>query len=158
MKPRIENSAERKMVGKRLLMSFADYKISELWRSFVPRLDEIANRTSGEMISMAIYEPGHFAEFDPMRKFEKWAAVEVSDFGEIPAGMETFILLSGRYAVFDYHGSNMDNTIYQHIFGTWLPNSEYVLDDRPHFEILGERYKNNDPNSEEQIWIPIKLK
>jgi AraC family transcriptional regulator len=40
-----------------------------------------------------------------------------------------------------------------------LPLSkEYELDDRPHFEILGDKYKNNDPNSEEEIWIPIKLK
>ena len=24
-----------------------------------------------------------------------------------------------------------------------------------HFEVLGKNYKNNDPNSEEEIWIPI---
>jgi AraC family transcriptional regulator len=47
---------------------------------------------------------------------------------------------------------------FQYIFGTWLPNSEYVLDNRPHFEILGEKYKNDDPTSEEEIWIPIKAK
>lgn len=29
----------------------------------------------------------------------------------------------------------------------WLPNSDYLLDDRPHFELLGDKYKNNDPNS-----------
>ncbi len=39
-----------------------------------------------------------------------------------------------------------------------LPNSEYELENRPHFEVLGEKYKNNDPNSEEEIWIPIKKK
>jgi AraC family transcriptional regulator len=39
-----------------------------------------------------------------------------------------------------------------------LPNSNYHLDDRPHFEILGEKYKNADPGSEEEIWIPIKAK
>jgi AraC family transcriptional regulator len=31
----------------------------------------------------------------------------------------------------------------------------FEVDDRPHFEILGIRYRNNDPNSEEEIWIPI---
>lgn len=41
---------------------------------------------------------------------------------------------------------------------TWLPASDYNLDNRPHFEVLGEKYKNNDPTSEEEIWIPIKLK
>jgi AraC family transcriptional regulator len=39
-----------------------------------------------------------------------------------------------------------------------LPNSAYALDDRAHFEVLGEKYKNNDPSSEEEIWIPIKVK
>ena len=46
----------------------------------------------------------------------------------------------------------------QHIFTRWLPESNYRLDNRPHFEVLGERYKNNDPNSEEEVWIPIKQK
>jgi AraC family transcriptional regulator len=47
---------------------------------------------------------------------------------------------------------------FQYIFGTWLPDSEYLIDNRPHFEILGEKYKNEDPTSEEEIWIPIKPK
>jgi AraC family transcriptional regulator len=41
---------------------------------------------------------------------------------------------------------------------TWLPSSDYVLDNRPHFEILGEKYKINDPESEEKIWIPVRKK
>jgi hypothetical protein len=28
----------------------------------------------------------------------------------------------------------------------------------PHFEVLGDKYKNNDPSSEEEVWIPIKPK
>ena len=48
--------------------------------------------------------------------------------------------------------------IFQYIFGTWLPTSIYTIDNLPHFEILGKKYKNNDPTSEEEIWIPIKLK
>ena len=72
--------------------------------------------------------------------------------------MQTLILEEGTYAVFDYKGSGNDNRIFEYIFGTWLPQSEYELDKRPHFEVLGEKYKNNDPDSEEEIWIPIKLK
>jgi AraC family transcriptional regulator len=67
-------------------------------------------------------------------------------------------LTGGLYAVFDYKGLSTDNSIFQFIFGTWLPSSEYDLDDRPHFEVLGNKYKNNDPTSEEEIWIPIKMK
>ena len=72
--------------------------------------------------------------------------------------MKTFTLSGGVYAVFLYKGLNTDNQIFQYIYGTWLPNSKYVLDNRPHFETLGEKYKNNDLNSEEEIWVPVKLK
>lgn len=44
------------------------------------------------------------------------------------------------------------------IFQEWLPNSEYKLDGREHFEIMGEKYKNDLPASEEEVWIPIKSK
>ncbi|MBL7922291.1 MAG: GyrI-like domain-containing protein [Bacteroidia bacterium] len=72
--------------------------------------------------------------------------------------METFLLAGGLYALFDYKGSSGDPSIFQYIFGTWFPSSEYFLDDRPHFELLGDKYKNNDPTSEEEIWVPIKPK
>jgi AraC family transcriptional regulator len=72
--------------------------------------------------------------------------------------METFTLTGGLYAVFDYKGSSNDPGIFQYIFGIWIPESNYLLDDRPHFEVLGEKYKNADPNSEEEIWIPIQQK
>ena len=70
--------------------------------------------------------------------------------------MESFLLKKGLYAVFNYKGLSSDNSIFQYIFSKWIPESNYLLDDRPHFEILGVKYKNNDPNSEEEIWIPIK--
>ncbi len=139
-------------------MSFANYKISELWRSFTPGRSEIANQLSGDSISVAVYSPTHFADFKPTNEFERWAAVEVSDFSNVPTGMETVILPGGMYAVFDYKGLNTDNSIYHYIFGIWLPGSDYMLDNRPHFEILGDKYKNNDPASEEEIWIPIRSK
>jgi predicted transcriptional regulator YdeE len=47
------------------------------------------------------------------------------------------------------------DTIQNYIYTEWLPASNYELDNRPQFEILGVKYKTNDPNSEEEIWIPI---
>jgi AraC family transcriptional regulator len=158
MIPRIENLKEKKLVGKRLTMSLADNKTGELWQSFIPRRKEITNNLTNDFISMTVYKPTHFADFKPTNEFEKWATVEVSNFDSIPNNMETLILTGGLYAVFDYKDSSNDLSIFQYIFGTWLPNSDYLLDDRPHFEILGEKYKNADTNSEEEIWIPIRQK
>ncbi len=154
--PRIETINEKKLVGKRLTMSFANYKTGELWKSFMPRRNEITNNLTGDLISIVVYKPKYFADFKPTNEFEKWATVEVADFDNVPNEMDTFVLPSGLYAVFDYKGSSADNSIFKHILGMWLPSSDYVLDDRPHFEVLGNKYKNNDPTSEEEIWIPIK--
>ena len=158
MNPRIETLKEKKIVGLRLVMSLAHNRTAELWQSFMPRRREISYGLTKDLISMQVYKPKHFADFNPTSEFEKWATVEVSDFNKVPIGMETYVLPGGLYAVFDYKGMNTDNSIFQHIFGNWLPGSDFELDDRPHFEVLGDKYKNNDPNSEEEIWIPIKSK
>ncbi len=138
-------------------MSLSNSKTGELWRSFMPRRREIRIKLTSELISMQVYgqspDPGNLKH-----EFEKWAAIEVSDFETVPDGMETFVLTDGLYAVFQYRGSSADTRIFQYIFGDWLPNSDYLSDNRPHFEILGDKYKNEDPNSEEEIWIPIRPK
>ncbi|HKL02372.1 MAG TPA: GyrI-like domain-containing protein, partial [Cryomorphaceae bacterium] len=139
-------------------MSMTNNKTPQLWGSFAPKIKDIPNRLTTDRISMQVYDALYFENFNPNNEFEKWATVEVEDFNEIPAEMETFALSGGEYAVFDYKGLSTDNSIFQYIFATWLPKSEYRLDNRPHFEILGERYQNNNPNSEEEIWIPIKEK
>ena len=156
MTPRIETLPEKKLVGQRMRMTLASNKTGELWRNFMPRRREIKSVTSN-LFSMQVYnQPMDVGNFN--QEFEKWAAIEVIDFDTIPAGMESFELPGGLYAVFFYRGLSTDTKIFQYIFGSWLPGSNYLLDNRPHFEILGERYKNNDPNSEEEIWIPIKPK
>ncbi|WP_394747720.1 GyrI-like domain-containing protein [Spongiimicrobium salis] len=156
MQPRIEQLQQKKLVGKRLSMSLVHNRTAELWAGFGPRIKEIGNRLSTDKISMQVYDKLYYSHFNPTTAFEKWATVEVADFEAIPEGLEPFELMAGPYAVFDYKGSSSDPSIFQYIFNTWLPNSGYTLDDRPHFEVLGDTYKNNDPQSEEEIWIPIK--
>lgn len=159
MSPRIELIDEKKLVGKRMTMSYANYSIGTLWSSFMPGRSSITNKLSGDLISLVIYSPTHFADFKPTNQFERWATVEVRSFESVPQEMETYILPSGLYAVFHYVGSSTGiSNFYQNIFNEWLPNSAYELDDRAHFEVLGDKYKNNDPLSEEDIWIPVKAK
>lgn len=155
--PRIETLSPKKLIGKRLTMTYANNRTSELWRSFIPHRKEIKNVLGSDLISMQVYDSSfNFSQFDFHAEFDKWASVEVSDFKTIDEGMESFVLEGGLYAVFEYKGSSVDSSIFEYIFGTWIPNSEYQLDHRPHFEVLGERYKSLDPDSEEEIWIPVK--
>ncbi|MEW5675126.1 GyrI-like domain-containing protein [Flavobacterium enshiense] len=158
MQPRIEITPERKLIGKQITLSISDNKTGELWRSFMLRRNEIKNTVGSNLYSLQRYDDLYFSHFNPNTTFEKWAAVEVSDFKTIPVDMQTLILNKGTYAVFNYKGSSNDNSIFQYIFATWLPDSGYEVDNRLHFEILGPNYKNNDATSEEEIWIPIKTK
>ena len=156
---RIETINEKKLVGKRMTMCYADYRIGELWGSFMPRRKEITNTLTNDLISLVVYAPNHFIDFKPTNEFERWATVEVENFNKVPDEMETYNLSSGLYAVFNYKGmSSGASAFFQYIYTEWVPNSNYILDDRAHFEVLGEKYKNNDPSSEEEIWIPIKAK
>ncbi len=112
-----------------------------------------------ELYSVEIYDPLYFADFNPHKVFDKWAAVEVSDFSSVPDGMETMTLPAGLYAVFLYKGpASAASQTYRSIFGAWLPNSDFLLDNRPHLAVMGAKYKNEDPGSEEELWIPVKQK
>ena len=70
MDPRIETSSEKKLVGKRLTMSFADYKVGELWKGFMQKRKEITNPLTNGMISLTVYKPAHFADFKLTRLVE----------------------------------------------------------------------------------------
>lgn len=157
MIPRIEILSSKIIIGKSLKMSLSDNKTVQLWSSFMPKRKTIHNIVSDELYSIQIYpESFDFKQFNLTTEFEKWAGIEVENLKNIPNEMNVLELQGGLYAVFEYKGLNTDTSIFNHIFKTWLPTSGYELDNRPHFEILGEKYKNNDPESEEEIWIPIK--
>lgn len=158
MEPKIETFKETKLIGKKIRMSYAHNKTAELWRSFSPRRKEIKNLVNSHLYSVEIYPDATFFEnFDPIKEFEKWAAVEVGDFNTIPNDMEKLIIPKGQYAVFHYRGKPSEaQETFRFIFGTWLPNSEYEMDDRPYFALMGEKYKGETIDSEEEFWIPIK--
>ena len=123
------------------------------------RKDEIKNTIGSDLYSIQIYKNDYFDGFNPQKELIKKAGIEVNSFENIPDGMEAYVLNGGKYAVFQYKGNpNNGGEAFQYIFQEWLPNSGFSLDNRPHFEVLGEKYKNNSDESEEEIWIPIKLR
>ena len=158
MQPRIEALPQKKLAGKSLKMTLANNKTAELWSSFMPERKMIKNTVGSELFSMQIYDKSlNFKDFNPQTEFTKCAMIETSEFENIPEDMETRILGGGLYAVFVHKGMAKDfSKISQYIFNQWLPNSDYELDQREHFELLGAKYNPNDENSEEEVWIPIK--
>ncbi|TGK81982.1 AraC family transcriptional regulator [Leptospira noumeaensis] len=151
-------SIEKKyLVGKKIEMSLVESLTPILWKSFVPKIGSISNRVSTEKISLSVYPLDYFQNFNPNRKFIKWAGVEVSSVMDLPEGMEVLEIPAGLYSVFLYKGSVAESgPFFEWIFRDWFPKSGYDLDNRPHFELLGDKYINDDPSSEEFVYIPIK--
>ena len=160
MEARIEELPQKTLIGKSLRMSLAANKTHQLWRSFMLDKSTIKNAIGTDLYSIQVYDELHYFEnFNPNTEFTKWATIEVENQDTIPNDFVPFTIESGLYAVFLHKGavSEFPKT-FHFIFNTWLPKSEYVLDQRPHFELLGKKYKNNSPDSEEEAWIPIRKK
>lgn len=159
MQFKIINLQPKKLVGKSLLMSFSEDKTGLLWSSFAPQIATIPNRIGGEKISLQFY--GNDSMTNPTIPFTKWASVEVSDFENASETIEKLEIDGGLYAVFQYKGNILGApAFFGKIFSEIIPNSDYELDNsRPHFELLpAGKYDPMDKNSEEEVYIPVKLK
>ncbi len=162
MEPKIVEIEERLLVGMSQVSTLAENKVVDMWKSFMPRRFEVKNRLKEEeYYSITPFDHNlDYTKFDENTQFERRAAVEVSSFEDIPEGMQQFKIAGGRYAVFIHRGpvSTFPHT-FNYINRTWLPTSEFEHDARDKFEILGKKYFGpNHPNSEEEVWIPIREK
>lgn len=157
MEPRIETLNEKLFVGKNVLMSLADNRTRALWQNLMPERKDLTNNVGHELYSIEVYPPNYFDNFSLHAEFEKWAAVEVTDFDAVPDGMHVLQVPAGLYAVFVHRGpASSGPKTYEYILTSWLPSADYALDSRPHFAVMGEKYKGEDPASEEEFWIPVK--
>ncbi|MEM6717767.1 MAG: GyrI-like domain-containing protein [Bacteroidota bacterium] len=153
----LQTLPQKQLVGKSTRMSLIDNKTPMLWKSFMQERQQIQNAVGTDLYSLQVYDELYFDNFNPQTEFTKYALIEVADFTTIPENMERFTLDSGLYATFMYKGLPQNfSEAFQYIFYTWLPNSEYELDNRPHFEVLGTKYNPTSKASEEEIWIPIR--
>jgi AraC family transcriptional regulator len=152
MNPTIISIEERKLIGKKSQMLQHQFEnIVALWKQFMPKKHLIKNTINNELIALQVYSDyGNFKI-----PFDIWACVEVSNLEALPEQMLSFIVPEGLYAVFLHKGMNAGAT-YQRIMSEWLPASGYAIDDRPHFQIMGENYKNGSPDSEEDFYVPVK--
>lgn len=156
-KHRIETIASKTLYGISMEMSFAENKTAILWRSFMQMREEFQEPINLDLVSLQVYPEHFFKEFNPQKTFRKYALVELEEVQHLPENAEKFELSAGRYLVIDFKGDGARfQEMFLYVLNTLLPTLGYKMDNRPHFEILGEKYKNMDPQSEEEVWIPIQ--
>jgi len=136
--PNIVSLPGKHLIGMSRRMSLAADATPLLWRSFMPRRNEVPGRIDDQFISLRTFTNQGSDPFDVHAEFEKYALVEVHPGGPVPQGMQRFELAAGEYAVFRHRGpASAAPQTFGYIFTQWLPASPYEFDPRPQFEVLG---------------------
>jgi AraC family transcriptional regulator len=157
--PRIVDIKPKILIGSRVRCTLKEDKTGFLWQQFMPKRKNIQHRINQDYISAQRFDGLlDLRTFTEETEFERWAAVEVSEIEGIPDGLEPLTIEGGKYAVFIHRGLLSDfQKTKSYIFDVWLPASGFTIDDRGHFEVMGEKYYGpTDANSEEEIWIPVR--
>ncbi|MFT6136502.1 MAG: AraC family transcriptional regulator [Cyclobacteriaceae bacterium] len=137
-------------------MSLSNNLTASLWQKLMPQRADLPSSQPNVYYSVEEYELDYFKSFDPAKSLTKWAAFPVSQTESPGDELGELIIPAGQYAVFRHKGASTDvSNLYQYIFSQWLPQSRYQLAHRPHFAIMDEKYRKDDRNSEEDIYIPI---
>lgn len=159
MEIQIKTSPQRQITGLNGSSSLINNTVVQLWQQFMPHRNNIPGKFNEELFNVQVYPENYFKAFSPENTFERWVGIEVLPGAPPPDGMNTFVIPEGIYATFIYKGLPENLApVFQEFYQQWLPASPYQLAQRPHFEILGNKYQRKHPESEEEIWIPIDFK
>ncbi len=96
----------KKFVGMQTKTSLSGSKTRSLWSQFIPRRMEVKNNVGNKLYSVQVY-PNNFKmeHFTPNTVYTTWAAIEVTNFENIPDGMECYSIAGRLYAVFMHKGA-----------------------------------------------------
>ncbi len=135
--------------------------IAQLWGKFGKRIPEITSPFGSRSYGLMLQNP----ELPSGTPFNYIAAIQIIEKGEIPQGMTLVEVPAARYLVLTHRGP-LDgiSDVYKHFWGQWLPSSLYEYDGgtltgKYEFEFYDQRYTQpNDPNSEIDVYFPIRAK
>jgi AraC family transcriptional regulator len=150
MEPVIVERAAFTVVGLKYRGKNENNEIPQLWAAFHPRIGEIKNMVTDRVAY------GISANVDESTgEFDYIAGFEVSNAKDIAAGMVSFEVPGGRYAVFATTLPKIGET-FDNAYHTWLPEAGYQPTADPEFELYDEHFTIEDPNSEFDLYIPVK--
>jgi len=158
MQPTFTDIPETHVVGIRIAVRL-DTKgdIPKAWAELHRRDAEFADVVQGHAYGLCLHKPG-----GPVRGFDYLAGLEVtSAAAPVPDGMEMVTLRAQRYAVFTHviEDKNLGQDLqrsFDHIFGTWLPESDYQLAEAPDFEYYEQhRFDPKTLSGEIDLYIPV---
>ena len=145
-----------KIVGMKVITTQKNNTIPQLWDKFNPRCSEIKN-IAQKGVCVGICPNVVTKDFDENTKFAYIAGMIVENFDNVPKGMETLEIPAQKYAVATHKGSlDTLHDTYHYLYAEWLPNSDYEFWPSAEIEWYDEQFKFSSPDSEFDIYIPVK--
>jgi len=137
-------------VGERYNHADCGGNIPNQWQQFSRKEGEIPDR-----VGKVAY--GVCCNGDDSGNFDYIAAVEVSDFSDLPREFSRVRIPEQRYAVFSHseHISTIRRT-HAAIWNHFLPASGLKVADAPNFERYDETFDPATGNGGLEIWVPVK--
>lgn len=158
IEPRFEEREAFVIAGYRKHTREGYHVIGEAWFELKSHLDALPRKNAHTMYGFEDYSEAFCP--DPL-SFFYMAGVEVDQDTPLPEGMERKMVPKASYAIFTVNGHNANGEIgeaFQYIYSTWLPNSEYCIDERAlfDFEYYDERWDCQFDKAQMDIYIPVR--
>jgi AraC family transcriptional regulator len=131
--------------------------IGPLWDRFIQRAKEVPNRVGDEMYGIIYGQPEK--QRSHPHELQYIAAVAVNSTTVIPAGMVSYTVPPGRFAVFVHRGpiAKIAETC-REIYRVWLPRSAWDHALTADVELYDRRFCADGDQSEMEYWIPLTPK
>jgi predicted transcriptional regulator YdeE len=91
--------------------------------------------------------------------------VRVTCLDDIPEGMRSFTLPAGLYARVTFQAGDRETLTcsalegaYRHLYGKWLPESAYAMEEMLAAEVYMEDRMEAPVNPEMELWQPVRPK
>ena len=156
VEPKFVVKQEFKVIGLEIKTTMKENEeektIPKLWDKYAPRMSEIKNVAVAKRDLGLCEVVGKSDD-----SFSYIACKEVENFDFVPEGMSCKTIPTTKYAVFTHTGKvDKLGETYQYIYGTWLMNSGYHVEEGScDFELYDDRFDNSE-TSEMDIYVPIK--
>lgn len=161
LEPRIYTSSEKRLVGTKIEVigiesektNIAE-KLPELWKNFIPRLDEIENKIEGTCYGVISVEKNPSGE----QTLFYTSCIEISDVTSVPTNMVSITLPPQQYAEFKHTGQvntkHFNRTI-SYIYSSWLLRSDMKHTYGPDVETYGPEFNPQSDDSIVYYALPI---
>jgi len=128
-----------------------DNPVSKTWKLYKEHISKLVDESDKETIAIYDYDPKDIFKDDTPYTYILGCKNDNKD--SLPKGMTSMIIPSGRYLMFQLNLARSEHTeAFDYIDIKWLPKSEYILSEKPDFEI----YRKVDGIDIVDIYISIE--